>query len=183
MTHFQDFSQKADSCSVAVRFRPAMWAEVVLASGSSVVNQIVPLIDLWGKRAVELSHLLETASQPSQFIQLLAEALPIDEARTPLQHAIGKLESSQGQLSIDSAAAIARLSTRQFRRLCLEATGLSPKMLARILRFRRATVLASFMARRHAELAVECGYADQSHLIAECREFAGRTPTELAETS
>ena len=59
--------------------------------------------------------------------------------------------------------------------MCLSETGLTPKFLARVLRFRhvlsRVETCASF-----ADLALDCGYYDQAHCINEFREFAGRTP-------
>jgi AraC-like DNA-binding protein len=62
-----------------------------------------------------------------------------------------------------------------------EQVGVPPKTLARMLRFERAQSLAG----RHgwAELAAECGYYDQSHLIREFRSITGRTPeTFLQDT-
>ena len=50
-----------------------------------------------------------------------------------------------------------------------------------MLRFERARALAGTMP--WGELAYECGYADQSHLIAEFRRITGRTPeTFLQDT-
>ena len=45
--------------------------------------------------------------------------------------------NADGQVSMDALADAASLSPRQFRRICLERTGLSPKHLARVLRFRQ----------------------------------------------
>jgi len=67
----------------------------------------------------------------------------------------------------------------QFR----EQVGLSPKLFARIARFRKAITAAS----RHraapspaavdwADLAATCGYFDQSHLIRDFQHFAGAAP-------
>jgi AraC-like DNA-binding protein len=36
------------------------------------------------------------------------------------------------------------------------------------------------LAQDWSELALDCGYFDQSHLIRECRSLSGFTPTELA---
>ncbi len=179
MTQWKDFPQPAGVCSVGVRFRPSMWADILRVNGEATTDRIIPLNDLWNKRAVELSRLLETTDQPSQFVRILAQAIPSVEVHSPLQRAIRMMEKLQGQLALDSAAAMAELSARQFRRRCIEATGLTPKKLNRILRFRQAANLAATWAGRQADLAAECGYADQSHLIAECRKFAGRTAAEI----
>ena len=64
-------------------------------------------------------------------------------------------------------------------RVATDATGLSPKQLCRILRFRRAADLITRMRRgQWAQLAADCGYADQAHLIHEFRAFSGYTPAE-----
>ena len=60
--------------------------------------------------------------------------------------------------------------------------GLPPKVVARVLRFERARELAGTMP--WGELAYECGFSDQSHLIAEFRRITGRTPgTFLQDTA
>ena len=64
----------------------------------------------------------------------------------------------------------------QFR----DQVGLPPKLVSRILRFRRA--LAEFETddgRRFAEIAQQCGYYDQAHLNREFRDFAGVTPSDI----
>jgi AraC-like DNA-binding protein len=176
MRRFQDFPQAAGTCSVGIRFRPAMWKDIVRIDGTQTTDRIIPLADLWGQRAAELIRRLEAAEQPSQIVQFMETAMPTVALESPVQKAVRALESSRGRLSLDDAATAAGLSTRQFRRRCLELAGLSPKMLARILRFRHARSRIAQAAGRHAELAIECGYTDQSHLIAEFQEFAGSTP-------
>lgn len=64
---------------------------------------------------------------------------------------------------------------RSFR----EEIGLSPKTMARILRFRRALrILEGSPSRALAVVAHRCGYYDQSHMIRDFRAFAGASPTE-----
>jgi AraC-like DNA-binding protein len=65
-------------------------------------------------------------------------------------------------------------------RRVLGAVGYGPKVLARIVRFRRFLALVSRRdAVSLADLAHSAGYADQAHLARECRALAGRTPAEL----
>ena len=84
------------------------------------------------------------------------------------------VERSGGRASIDSVASAAGVSRQHLARAFAYHVGVSPKIFARVVRFRRALALAG--GRDWAGLAAELGYFDQSHLIADFREFAGVTP-------
>lgn len=69
------------------------------------------------------------------------------------------------------------MSPRQFRRRCLEESGLTPKHLARVLRFRHAWRMAhSAAALNWSAIALDAGYCDQAHFIRDFREFTRETP-------
>jgi AraC-like DNA-binding protein len=78
-------------------------------------------------------------------------------------------------------AAAVDLSERQLRRRFETAVGFGPKRLGRILRLQR--LLGLIHARddrvRWSELAIEASYADQPHMINECRALAGISPVAL----
>jgi len=57
---------------------------------------------------------------------------------------------------------------------------LTPKTLARILRFDHARSLLESGAPA-SDVALDCGYYDQAHLIREFHALAGTTPGRLAE--
>ena len=106
----------------------------------------------------------------------LSDAMPTVAARTPAQRAFAWMESVHGCVTVDDIARQAGLSPRQFRRVCLDHTGLSPKLLAQVLRFRHAASRIHLHAGDHAGLSIDCGYFDQSHFIAEFQRFSGRAP-------
>jgi AraC-like DNA-binding protein len=63
----------------------------------------------------------------------------------------------------------------QFR----DQLGAPPKRLGRVFRLQRAIKLIGQSNQpRWAELALDCGYFDQSHMIREFRQLAGCTPEE-----
>ncbi|MET0474129.1 MAG: helix-turn-helix domain-containing protein [Mycobacterium sp.] len=69
-------------------------------------------------------------------------------------------------------------SSRTLQRQCRAVYGYGPTTLRRILRFRRA-VSRIRAGQSLADVAVATGYADQSHLHREVREFAGVTASAL----
>jgi len=60
--------------------------------------------------------------------------------------------------------------------------GLTPKLYARIVRFRRAMAEIETPAPL-ADVASACGYYDQPHMNAEFRALAGFTPRRLRAAS
>lgn len=118
----------------------------------------------------------------------LASAAPPDSA---IEAAVHRLTHSSDSLTVGALAADAALSPRQLERRFLDAVGLGPKRLARILRFQRvfraieseppaaAGSVPHGPRPNWAAVAVECGYYDQAHLIRDFHEFAGQPPALL----
>jgi AraC-like DNA-binding protein len=84
-----------------------------------------------------------------------------------------------GFTRIASVQRRAGYSPKHFIALFRDAVGLTPKHYYRIKRFTAALqTLAEGTGAGLAELAASLGYADQSHLTREFRDFAGITPTQ-----
>lgn len=84
----------------------------------------------------------------------------------------------RGLVSVDQLASRAGVSSRQLERRFLQEVGLGPKLLARIVRFQQVfRAVESNPA--WAEVAIECGYYDQAHLIRDFNQFAQQTPAVL----
>lgn len=83
------------------------------------------------------------------------------------------------QPAIHRLAQTACLSDKQFNRVFHEYVGTTPKEFIRIVRLQRALyTLQTQPDINFAQLAYECGYYDQSHLIKEFKVFSGYTPGE-----
>ena len=82
---------------------------------------------------------------------------------------------------IGHVAEAAGLSAGHFTRLFQEEVGLTPKQFARVRRFRtvlrRARTAHTAQRVNWAQLAADCGYYDQAHLIKEFHAFAGVCPS------
>jgi len=179
MTGWRDFAVPDGQSLVGVRFRPGTWTGVLRTPGDRVRDLVIPLEDLWGRGARELLDRMGAARSGRDRVALLAAALPPSAPPAPLERALAWLEDRRGRAEIGGLARQAGLSPRQFRRLCVERSGLAPKFLARVLRFRHAARLTR-AASSFAVLALECGYYDQAHCINEFRALSGRTPASFA---
>lgn len=91
--------------------------------------------------------------------------------------ALDAIDGSGGALRIETLADGLGVSRQHLAAQFRARVGLTPKMYARICRFRRATgALGHAGAPDWAQLALDCGYFDQSHLIHDFQEFGGSAP-------
>jgi AraC-like DNA-binding protein len=178
MTRYRDHAAAPGQFHFGVRFRPGMWCDVMAVPADRIVDAVLPLEDLWGSRVRHLADPLAEAPSAEACVRIVAANLPPSAGVGPLERSVKFLERVRGCASIDELARQAGMSPRQFRRVCLAQTGLSPKLLARVLRFRHAVARIEPQADAVA-VALDCGYYDQAHLIRDFREFAGQSPGRL----
>lgn len=185
MTHAQSFALQARQFTLGARFHPGMASRFLRAAGPEIVDGIIALDDAWGAaRTRRLAQQLADAAAPREAISRFELSLGEPPALDPVEKALLWLVENHGQVPVEDLAASASLSPRQFRRTCFHRTGLTPKHLARVLRFRQA--LRRAWQPRPADwtqVALDCGYYDQAHLINEFREFSGFAPGEFAASS
>ena len=109
----------------------------------------------------------------------------LDDALSPVPsvtRALGRLRASGGSVRVDTLATELGCSRRYLVAGFREQVGVSPKLLARILRFQRAVGLIG-SGPGWAEIALTCGYYDQAHLIRDFNQFAGSAPSDFARRS
>jgi AraC-like DNA-binding protein len=91
------------------------------------------------------------------------------------------LYHTRGQFRVDELADHCHLSMRQLQRQFDETTGVSPKALARAIRFESIRERLMFDPNANlTDLAYEFGYTDQAHFIKDFKAFTDRTPGEFA---
>ena len=177
MTVEQRFAFPGGAAVTGIRFRPGMARSFLGVRPAELTNLSAPLEDLWSRRARDLQQQLDDARSIQQAMAILLGALPAPANVDPVQQAIEALSRANGSADLDSTACQANLSPRQFRRRCLDESGLTPKHLCRVLRFRHACRMASAAAQPNwSEIALAAEYYDQAHLIRDFHEFTGLAP-------
>ena len=174
-----------DSSGIEMNMTPlGMW-QLFGVPMHELMNRIVPFDALAGKDAPALEERLRnTLDWDDRFdiLDLVLTARMSRSARPPceVQWAWDQLTRTSNAPNVSSIADALCWSRRRLTASFREHVGMTPKALARVVRFDRAVRrVRSGQLTRWSSLAYECGYADQSHLTREFREFAGLSPTEF----
>lgn len=178
MTKEQQFHFPKGAYLAGVRFRPGMAGSFLGIPPVELTDTSTPLEDLWPRRARELHRQLDDSKSIEEAMRILRDHVPAPKAAlTPTQRALEALTAANGNANLEDMARHANLSPRQFRRRCLEESGLTPKQLCRVLRFRHACRMAGEHDRPNwSGIAAEAEYFDQAHLIRDFHEFTSQTP-------
>jgi AraC-like DNA-binding protein len=181
MTRARKFALSAGQFDCGVRFRPGMSAVFLRVPGTETTDRSIPIGDLGGARGRQLRTQWAEANSPEHCIRLLEQLLNHPAKPGVVQQACASIVENGGLVRVDQLAFDAGLSGRQLRRLFLEQTGLTPKHLSRVIRFRHSVSLLRRSRRGDfAQVALECGYYDQAHFINEFRELSGYSPGEFS---
>lgn len=175
---------------IVVVFQPYVLKAFLNLPISLLHNQEVSGYDLENKHLKQLATQIFDCENASQYISLIEQWLLsqiADVLTSKTAYNIKRITAAIKQLFAISAtpvtelASIACLSKKQFERLFNELVGANPKEYARIVRFQKSLKLLQHCSEdaNQAQLAYQCGYADQSHFIREFKQFSGYTPLAL----
>ncbi len=180
-----DSSDMADL--IGVVFSPGGFGPFACDAVDLFSNTSTSLEDVWGPCARALRDELREAPTPGCKLQRLERFL-LERFRPPgprgrlVNFAVQSLGCATGASSVREAAASAGLSERRFSQVFREEVGLPPKIWRRIQRFQWAVRrLHAGVDLRWADLALDCGYYDQSHFANEFRAFSGIDATSYSQ--
>jgi AraC-like DNA-binding protein len=138
------------------------------------------LDDLWGSEGRELHEQIEEARTVQEKLARMAHALGAHlRSPLPLDPAIARaLAAMPHEAAVRRLAEAAGLGAKAFSARFTAQVGVTPKLYARIERFRRVFARTPRRTTSWTQLAADCGYFDQAHLIRDFRAFTGFSPTE-----
>ena len=164
---------------VGARFRPGAGGAALGVPLSEVLDQRVDADDLPGVPRGRLPGSLSPEEAIRRVAAIAAQMVterPPDRLVLEAARLLGR-PGAQAELVAEQLG----IGERQLRRRCQAAVGYGPRMLHRVLRFRRfVSRIDAGGAVDLATIAAEAGYADQAHLTRESNELAGLTPAALA---
>jgi AraC-like DNA-binding protein len=148
-----------------------------------LVNQYPDVDDLWGPKGREFVASIQNDCQTTKSCIEAVNAYLINRLESNLrddsvaQEAIETIEKYKGLITVEQLSHHLGLSRRHLTRKFKERIGMTPKQLCRNIRFKQVYKLIETASYNSwADVAVTCGYYDQSHLINEFKYFTGSSP-------
>lgn len=160
-----------------VRFRVGAAGAALGLPASELLDEVVPLAEIWGADGRLLEDRVALAERPLEVLVAGVYDRIAGDGDDLVREAVFRLR--RGEDSVERLARATAVSERQLRRRFDRGVGYGPRTLRRVLRFQRFLGLARGGGGSLARLAAEAGYADQAHLARDCRRLAGATPLEL----
>jgi AraC-like DNA-binding protein len=169
---------RGPSRMLGIGFHPHGVARLMAHPMHELSGRFTPVVDLSRSLSRELQDALEQG-EPIAAVEraLLAAVKPGDRL---IDESVRRIVISKGAIDLAALARDLGLSIRQLERRFQTAVGLPPKFFCRIERFNRVYRAIGEGAANWAEIAVDCGYYDQAHLIRDCKSLSGTTPAVLA---
>jgi AraC-like DNA-binding protein len=177
-----DTSDMADLIGIVVV--PGRLSPMVADAADLFSNRGIALDDVWGTRASWLREQLLALAVPEERLRCLERFLA-ERLATPLMRAaslreatvrfaLGEFARAPLARSVGEVARNIGWSERRFSQVFREDVGLTPKVWCRIQRFQRAVhQLHAGGDVAWSEMALDCGFYDQSHFANEFRAFSG----------
>jgi AraC-like DNA-binding protein len=174
--------------TVGAYFRPGRASRFFDIPLSDLADTAVAVGGIWGTRGSPLSSELADLNEAARIDRvesiLLARLRHRRQRRGSLdvEGLAASVLRRTGRVTVEGMARAAGVSRQHLSREFRERIGMGPKLYSRLARFQ--SVLAHAGARvtiDWARVALDMGFADQSHMIAECRQFSGLTPQSLAD--
>jgi AraC-like DNA-binding protein len=130
------------------------------------VSAKTPLFEPAGD-VIGIAGAMYRVEEPQELTRFFQELLPV------IRYVEGHFAES---ISMEAMARLAGLSSTHFNRRFQQLLRMTPMQYLRTVRTQAARTLLTTTSRSLAEIAVDVGYTDQSHLTKRFREVTGMTP-------
>jgi AraC-like DNA-binding protein len=148
----------------------------------------VTLAEVWGEQtAGDLICRLHESQTIGMKFQILEQFL-MRVLANPLSHhpavsfAMKEFQKDPGLMSSASMAERVGFSQRHFIQIFRDEVGITPKLFCRVERFQQVIRKVALQTSVDwTDVALSCGYFDQSHFNHDFRKFSGLSPTEYLE--
>ena len=174
-----------DYLMVKVAFHPTGTYRLLDIPMQETVNSGLDATRFWGEDVTVVLHCLCETNSYDEMIEIVGSFLQKKvkqkvKPAEPIDNVAVMMLDPFNEYSLEEWASLACLSLRQFERNFITRVGISPKMFIRIVRFEHAMKVKNVSPDKSwAQIALECGYTDSSHLLKEFKLFGEFPPSNF----
>lgn len=170
---------------MGIWFKPGGAYRFLPLPASEIRDRHVALDDVWGSLASELRERMLAAPTVAEKFAV-TERLLLERLQRGREHhpAVCFALSQFGRVArVTPVIDAIGISKRRFEQVFADEVGLTPKLFCRVQRFQRVLHLVNQANNEAndvdwADVALSCGYFDQSHFIHDFKSFSGINPTD-----
>lgn len=175
---------KSRISTIGAVFHPGALSALFDTPAHAFTNDVVSLQTLVGSHISALRQRLIEAVSAEEQCKLLGAFLSrrLDhsfQSNPAVIYSVKQLNNKNGTPRIADIREKIGYSRRHFSSLFKELVGITPKQYAKICRFQHTlTVMQNRDVQNWTDLALACGYYDQSHFNRDFKRLSGISPTE-----
>ena len=169
-----------DDC-FGVRFQPGQGILPKDITMEMIVNDDIEIDgDIFGKNLTEKIALAKTMSERIDIFKKAYEDMVL--GRTSLsdkekinEYLVNRISRTKGMITMRQLEDETNYSACYLRRIFKSFHGISPKQFAQYIRFQNLLMQADKEGVRYEQMALDCGYYDEPHMMKEFKKYSGVT--------
>ncbi len=171
---------------LGVKFKPLGISKITGINMEHIANRIIAADDIWADELELLCDEMQSAPSLELTLTILERFLINKYTATSLhyrvdhvQNAVALITRSNGAMGVKTLQNQTNTSRKTLERAFVHYLGISPKFYSRIVRYNAVKDKIDQLGaiENLTPLALDFGFYDSSHFIAEYKHFSGLTPT------
>ena len=169
-----------DDC-FGVRFQPGQGILPKDITMEMIVNDDIEIDgDIFGKNLTEKIALAKTMSERIDIFKKAYEDMvlgrnSLSDKEKINEYLVNRISRTKGMITMRQLEDETNYSACYLRRIFKSFHGISPKQFAQYIRFQNLLMQADKEGVRYEQVALDCGYYDEPHMIKEFKKYSGVT--------
>lgn len=169
-----------DDC-FGVRFQPGQGILPKDITMEMIVNDDIEIDgDIFGKNLTEKIALAKTMSERIEIFKKAYEDMvlgrnSLSDKEKINEYLVNRISRTKGLITMRQLEDETNYSACYLRRIFKSFHGISPKQFAQYIRFQNLLMQADKEGVRYEQVALDCGYYDEPHMMKEFKKYSGVT--------
>ena len=169
-----------DDC-FGVRFQPGQGILPKDITMEMIVNDDIEIDgDIFGKNLTEKIALAKTMSERIEIFKKAYEDMvlgrnSLSDKEKINEYLVNRISRTKGMITMRQLEDETNYSACYLRRIFKSFHGISPKQFAQYIRFQNLLMQADKEGVRYEQVALDCGYYDEPHMMKELKKYSGVT--------